>query len=90
MDEPNKVEKTGVYKLPDGSHVRLKEGDVLPLGAEWRDAGEDPVETARGREKRLIAEAAEAEEQRVARTRATENRATRRTAESRAADEEAK
>lgn len=39
-DEPAKVEQTGIYVLEDGTPVRLKEGDVLPEGATFRDAGD--------------------------------------------------
>ena len=44
-DTRKKAEKTGIYIVKDGyspeSHMRFKEGDFLPDGAEWRDEGEE-------------------------------------------------
>ena len=81
------ADKTGVYELADGGRVRIKEGEPLPLGAEFRYEGEDPAESPRQKERRLIAEAQAEREggdgQRIAATRATENRARRGTAENR-------
>jgi hypothetical protein len=61
MDTTDKVEKTGVYTLVDGTPVRLKEGDVMPAGAKFRDAGEDLAQSPRQMERERIAEATDAE-----------------------------
>lgn len=67
------AEKDGIYELADGTPVRIKAGEPLPLGATFRGERADLPESPRRRERRLIAEAAGAEER--ARGAAPENRA---------------
>ena len=79
MDETEKVSKTGVYTLIDDTPVRLKEGDMLPLGAKYRDAGSEQEQSPRQVERQAIAEA----EQQRAKGAAPENRAKAETTEKR-------
>ena len=55
---PNTAERDGVYVLADGTPVRVKAGEPIPLGAKLRGGIPDREETPRQRERRLIAEAA--------------------------------
>lgn len=59
-DEIQKADQTGVYTLADGTHVRLKKGDPIPLGATFRDAGLGRPMSARSKEKAAIVAAGQA------------------------------
>ena len=61
-NEPEKATKTGIYVTVEGSPLRIKEGDVVPAGAEFREASDEPLggESPRAAEKARIA-AADAE-----------------------------
>ena len=56
-NEPKKADKTGIYVV-DGTPLRIKEGDVLPAGAELRDASDEPLvkDSPRAVERARIAE----------------------------------
>ncbi len=77
------ADKTGVYTLVDGTPVRIKKGDPIPDGAEFRDAKEDRPMSPRAAERARIAKAAKATrtETRIANETATENRARGKAAE---------
>ena len=59
--EPETAKKTGIYLTVDGTPLRIKEGDVVPAGATYRDAGEEIGKSPRQLERERIAEAAEAD-----------------------------
>lgn len=71
--DAKKADKTGVYKVTiDGveTHMRFKEGAVLPDGAKYRDAGK-PIESPMQEQQESIRDAAE----KRAKGAAPENRA---------------
>lgn len=78
--QSKKAEKTGVYVVKEGTgtetHMRFKEGDILPDGATFRDAGSEREPSLREQERARIAGATDER----ALSAAPENRAAKGTA----------
>jgi hypothetical protein len=79
--DAKKADKAGVYKVTiDGveTHMRFKEGAILPEGAEYRDEGdpiESPLQQSQEKLKQAADERAKTAEDQRAKGPAPENRA---------------